>query len=116
MLIIDEANVYKLFSKDNLPDTKLMLEGKGRSMNGKFKKLLTGFANCRTLLTCNFLPYPFTQPHNSSAGFDQAEWAVEKTALESRCKLFEMKISYDRDEGKFPFTEKELAHMMFFML
>ena len=36
LLILDEANVVKLCKKDNLPDTKQLLEGNGRNMNIKF--------------------------------------------------------------------------------
>lgn len=106
LLVLDEANVYKLFGKDNLSDTKLLLEGEGRSQNAKFAQPFTGFKGCYTIVTCNTLPYPFRRPTNSSAGFIEEEWETDKKAIEARCELIKMSESFNRRTDTFPFTEE----------
>ena len=46
VLFIDEAHVYNLFSKKRLYDTKLLLEGSGKTIENKFSHAYTGFEGC----------------------------------------------------------------------
>ena len=112
---MDEANVYQLFSKKRLPSTKRLLEGEGVCIENKFSQPYTGFVRCYTILTCNSLPYPFNPPINSTSGFDHACFEREKRAMTGRCRVTELKKSYNNEKDKFPFTVTELAHIMKFM-
>ena len=109
LLILDEAHVYKLFSRDNLADTKQLLEGGGRSIAIKFAHSYTGFKGCFTVVTCNNLPYPFIPPTNNTAGFSIDEYDQDKIAMNSRCKIFKMTKTFDREASTFPFGELEWA-------
>jgi hypothetical protein len=43
ILLIDEANIFSIFSKKKLHDTKSLLEGSGMSISNKFAHTFTGF-------------------------------------------------------------------------
>ena len=112
---MDDASVYQLFAKRRLADTKLLLEGQGIAIENKFNTPFTGFVGCYTILTCNFLPYPFTLPVSSNSGFDMIEFQTEKRAMTGRCKITQLTKSYNNEVDKFPFSAVEFAHMLRYM-
>ena len=105
-----------MFSRDNLADTKQLLEGGGKSIAIKFANPYTGFKGCFTVVTANNLPYPFIPPTNSTAGFNIEEFYEDQKAMAARCKIFKMTQTFDRDADKFPFNELEWAQMMLYTL
>ena len=109
---MDEANIYQLFSKKRLSDTKLLFEGKGVNIENKFGHPIVGFEGCYILLTCNFLPYPFSPPISGTSGFDYRSYEVDYGAMKGRCAITELKRSYNNRVDKFPFSHIDLAHMM----
>ena len=111
LIVLDEANVYSLFDRRNIADTKQLLEGQGRSIAIKHAHSFTGFKGAYTVLTANHLPYPFIPPANSTAGFNFEEYLEDQKAMKARCKIFKMFQTFNR-ELTFPFTEYEFAQMM----
>ena len=52
LLIMNEANMYRMFSKNNLSLMKKLLEGEGVPLENKYAHGFTGFLNAHTLITC----------------------------------------------------------------
>jgi len=104
LLVIDEANMYSLFGKKHLHDTKKLLEGKGMSVRNKYAHPFRGFEGSKTLITCNNLPYPFRIPASSTAGIDLNEYENDKYAITSRTEVVEMDKSFNQSGIEFPFT------------
>ena len=107
--------MFQFLSKKQLANTKLLLEGKGFNIENKNQTPFTGFRGCYTVITCNSLPYPFTEPVNSTAGITEEEWGANKKAIETRCTIFTMTQEYNHEQDIFPFSEKQLAHMLLHM-
>ena len=82
--------MFQFLSKKQLANTKQLLEGKGFNIENKNQTPFTGFEGCYTVITCNSLPYPFTEPVNSTAGFSEVDWAADKYAMETRSTIFTM--------------------------
>ena len=106
VLLMDEADVYTLFSKSKLAETKSLLEGRGMLIENKGKDPFHGFKGSFILLTCNELPCPLGPPVNSSSGFDRATYEREQRAFMGRCEMVELTKGYDNSKGvnAFPFT------------
>ena len=58
-----------MFSKSKLDATKRLFEGLGRSIENKNRHPFTGFKNCYTIITTQYLPWPFK--------FEKAEFGSE---------------------------------------
>lgn len=101
-----------MFSKTHMTDTKKLLEGGGKSVHVKFSNPFPGFVNAFTVITANTLPPPFVKPTSSGQFLDEEEWLLDKNALEARCTLHELKTSFERDVGVFPFTCLDWAMTM----
>jgi hypothetical protein len=97
LLIMNEANMYALFAKKVLHDTKKLLEGRGMSVRNKYAHPYRGFIGSKTLITCNNLPYPFKVPVASTSGFDIADFENDRYAVTSRTICVEMKTSFTRE-------------------
>lgn len=87
IIIMNEANIYTVFSKKRLANTKKLMEGEGIPVENKWGQPFTGFINAYTLLTCNNLPYPFVYPVGSNSGFTEEEYYNDKLAMEERTEL-----------------------------
>ena len=109
LLVMNEANMYRLFSKSKgLPMMKRLMEGEGSPLENKYGHPFTGFLNAHTLITCNTLPCPFVPPVSSNSGFTEEEYKDEKEAMEERSVLVEFTKKF-RDSGMPPFTETDWA-------
>ena len=105
LIIMNEANLGKLFNKDNLPMMKTQLEGLGRSINNKFHQPFQGFFDAFSLITCNGLAYPYRAPESSTSGFTKEDHDMDRAAMEERCMLVHFPkhhkaIGVDLDEYK----------------
>ena len=89
LLVMNEANMYLLFSKKNIANMKKLTEGEGISLANKFKNDFTGFVNSYQLITCNSLCAPFVEPLSNTAGFNKEEYENDHDAMLERVKLVE---------------------------
>ena len=109
LLVMNEANMYRLFSKSKgLPMMKRLMEGGGASLENKYGHPFTGFLDVYTLITCNSLPCPFARPVSSNSGFAEEELQIEKEAMEERSVLVEFTKKFC-ESGMSSFEETEWA-------
>ena len=87
LLIYNEANMYQLFSKANLPQMKKLMEGLGISLNVKYAHSFTGFIGANLLMTCNALCYPWIEPSSSHSGFTKDDFNLDHGAMYDRAKV-----------------------------
>jgi energy-coupling factor transporter ATP-binding protein EcfA2 len=82
LLIFNEANMYRLFSKSSgLPAMKKLMEGDGISLEVKFGHPCTGFIGANIIITCNNLCFPFIEPVASTSGYTKQEFQIENEAM-----------------------------------
>ena len=68
LLIMNEANMFELFKKRNMPIMKRLTEGYGQAIENKFVQPFTGFVGSYQLITCNYLVCPFVEPAAPNSG------------------------------------------------
>ena len=85
------------------------------SLQCKGEHAFRGFKGCYTVITTNYLGYPFNPPQNSQYGIDEEEFQLDKDAMMARTSIVKMEKSFDSDKDQFPFTQEEFANMMLSM-
>ena len=74
LLTMNEADMYSLFAKKNIPAMKRLTEGEGRSVESKFKHPFTGFKKSYIFITCNYLCCPLIPPESSKSTWTEHQF------------------------------------------
>lgn len=113
LLTMNEANMYSLFAKKNIPAMKRLTEGEGRSVESKFKHPFTGFKKSYLFITCNYLCCPLVPPENSKSGWTQYEYQMDNEAFNARISVVKTTKKF-KDTG-LEFDQDDWAQCLLYM-
>ncbi|KEJ82679.1 hypothetical protein OXYTRIMIC_155 [Oxytricha trifallax] len=99
VLLIDEMNIERFFSKYNVPAMKKLLEGRGYAVDVKFGETQVKYIGCFTIITTNELPW-------------NRITAEERDCFERRCITVTPRVEGKSGKLAFPFDAVQLANYL----